>query len=38
MATTGIWKISERLDNVIKYTTDVEKTVNGAYSNNNYYN
>ena len=38
MATTGIWKISERLDNVIKYTTYVEKTVNGAYSNNNYYN
>lgn len=37
MATTGIWKISERLDNVIKYTTDVEKTVNGAYSNDNYY-
>ena len=38
MATTGIWKIEKRLDNVIKYTTDVEKTVNGAYSNNNYYN
>lgn len=37
MATTGIWKISERLDNVIKYTTDVEKTLNGSYSSENYY-
>ena len=26
MATTGIWKIEKRLDNVLDYTTNVEKT------------
>ena len=25
MATTGIWKIEKRLDNVLDYTTNVEK-------------
>ena len=28
IATTGIWKIEERLDNVIDYTTNIEKTIN----------
>ena len=26
IATTGIWKIEKRLDNVIDYTTDVENS------------
>lgn len=37
MATTGIWKIGKRLDNVIVYTTNVEKTKNSEYNNNSYY-
>ena len=36
MATTGIWKIESRLDHVIKYTTDVEKTINEGYGSENY--
>ncbi len=28
MATTAIWKVSKRLDKVIKYTTNAEKTTN----------
>ena len=28
MATTGIWKIGKRLDHVIDYITNVEKTMN----------
>lgn len=28
MATTGIWKIEKRLDHVIDYTTNIEKTLN----------
>ena len=35
MATTGIWKIEKRLDNVLDYTTNVEKTKHNE--NNNYY-
>lgn len=31
MATTGIWKIEKRLDHVIDYTTNVEKTFNDDY-------
>ncbi len=31
MATTSIWKIDKRLDHVIKYTTNPEKTTNEAY-------
>ena len=27
MATTGIWKIEKRLDNVLNYTTNAEKTM-----------
>lgn len=37
MATTGIWKIEKRLDNVINYTTNVEKTINTDYDKSNYY-
>lgn len=36
MATTGIWKISKRLDNVINYTTNVEKTINDGFGKENY--
>lgn len=31
MATTGIWKITKRLDHVINYTTNAEKTINSDY-------
>ena len=32
MATTGIWKIKSRLDNVIKYISNEEKTMSdGSY-------
>ena len=31
IATTGIWKIEKRLDNVIDYTTNIEKTINSDY-------
>lgn len=37
MATTGIWKIGKRLDNVIVYTTNVEKTKNSEYGKESYY-
>lgn len=37
MATTGIWKIDKRLDNVIDYTTNVEKTKNDDYGKDTYY-
>ena len=36
MATTGIWKIEKRLDHVIKYTTDENKTINEEFGNQNY--
>lgn len=36
MATNGIWKISKRLDHVIDYTTNIEKTINNSYDNENY--
>ena len=36
MATTGIWKIQKRLDHVINYITDVEKTLNIDYGNGYY--
>ena len=36
MATTGIWKIEKRLDHVIDYTTNVEKTINSEYGKDNY--
>ena len=37
MATTGIWKIDKRLDNVLDYTMDIEKTVNSEYGKTTYY-
>ena len=37
IATTGIWKIEKRLDNVIDYTTNIEKTINSDYGKDNYY-
>ena len=37
MATTGIWKIEKRLDNVLEYTTNVEKTKNSEYGKDSYY-
>ena len=37
IATTGIWKIEKRLDNVIDYTTNIEKTINGDYGKDSYY-
>ena len=33
MATTGIWKISKRLDHVIDYVMDVKKTARGNIEN-----
>lgn len=36
MATTGIWKIEKRLDHVIKYITNVEKTINENYDKKSY--
>lgn len=38
MATTGIWKIEKRLDNVIDYTMDIEKTINNDYLRESYSN
>lgn len=38
MATTGIWKIEKRLDHVIDYITDIEKTINNDYGKKSYYN
>lgn len=38
MATTGIWKIDKRLDNVLKYTTNAEKTKNENYNKEFYCN
>ena len=37
MATTAIWKIEKRLDNVLNYTTDIEKTLNSDYGKESYY-
>ena len=37
IATTGIWKIEKRLDNVIDYTTNIEKTINRDYGKDSYY-
>ena len=37
MATTGIWKIEGRLDHVIDYTTDIEKTLNDKYHTSSYH-
>lgn len=36
MATTSLWKVENRLDKVIKYTTNVEKTKNEKYDTNWY--
>ena len=38
MATNGIWKIDKRLDNVLKYTTNADKTKNENYNNEFYCN
>lgn len=37
MAVTGIWKIQKRLDHVVDYTTNIEKTVNSDYCKESYY-
>lgn len=37
MAVTGIWKIGKRLDHVIDYTTNIEKTLNSEYGKETYY-
>ena len=36
MATTGIWKIEKRLDHVLDYTTNPDKTINESYGKNQY--
>jgi len=36
MATTGIWKIESRLDHVLDYTTNIEKTINNSYGMERY--
>ena len=36
IATTGIWKIDKRLNNVIDYTMNIEKTVNSEYGKETY--
>ena len=36
MATCGIWKIKHRLDHVIDYTTNLEKTINADFGQLNY--
>ena len=36
MATTGIWKIEKRLDHVLDYTMNVEKTLNAEYGKLDY--
>ena len=36
MATTSLWKVENRLDKVIKYTTNIEKTKNENYETNFY--
>lgn len=36
MATTGIWKIEKRLDHVLDYTTNIEKTINSDYGKEAY--
>lgn len=36
MATTGIWKITTRLDKVINYVTNIEKTINKSKDNSSY--
>ena len=37
MATTKIWKVQKRLDHVINYATNEEKTKNLQYLKNNEY-
>ena len=37
IATTAIWKVEKRLDNVLNYTTDIEKTLNSDYGKESYY-
>ena len=32
MATTSLWEVHQRLDKVIKYTTNIEKTKNQEYA------
>lgn len=36
IATTGIWKIDKRLDHVIDYITNIEKTINENYGKETY--
>lgn len=36
MATTSLWKVENRLDKVIKYTSDIEKTKNKNYETDLY--
>ncbi|MBQ2938012.1 MAG: relaxase/mobilization nuclease domain-containing protein [Clostridia bacterium] len=36
MATTSLWKVENRLDKVIKYTTNIDKTKNENYETNFY--
>ena len=35
MATTSLWKIENRLDNVVNYASDKSKTENKKYQNKN---
>lgn len=37
IATTGIWKVEKRLDHIIDYTTNIEKTLNSEYGKETYY-
>ena len=37
MATTSMWKVEKRLDQVIKYTTDKDKTNKENYDDNTIY-
>ena len=36
MATTSLWKVETRLDKVISYTTNIEKTKNEEYGEEAY--
>ena len=36
MATNGIWKIEKRLDHLLDYTTNIEKTLNSSYGMESY--
>lgn len=35
MATTKLWKVENRLDNVVNYASDKSKTENKKYQNKN---